>query len=210
VNFSAGRRRPSRVAAAVLLVILHLAAIELFLGLKATRDRPADRLVTLLLSALTKPAPIAPRTVAKPMKTRMASVVVVPRVAIEPVLSPHEDAVPAAPLQDSTGLAPGAVAPPPSQAPLNLTIPKDFFAHPPPLTPAQEAMRDPRSNRLVLTKQEQMDVDFGVVECIAWQREPDGSIYRGPGHRQRIQGISTNPFTTHKPGQEDRGMECVK
>ncbi len=34
--------------------------------------------------------------------------------------------------------------------------------------------------------------------------------YRGPGHCQRIQGISTNPFTAHKPGGEDRGRECVK
>lgn len=93
---------------------------------------------------------------------------------------------------------------------LDLRIPTEFYTHPPPLTRAQKAMRDPRSNRLVLTKQEQMDVDFGVVECIAWQREPDGSIYRGPGHRQRIQGIGTNPSTTHEPGGEDRPMECVK
>ena len=71
-------------------------------------------------------------------------------------------------------------------------------------------MQDPRSNRLVLTKQEQMDVDFGVVECIAWQREPSGGIYRGPGHWQRVRDVSTNAFTSHRPGQEDRSMECVK
>jgi hypothetical protein len=54
-----------------------------------------------------------------------------------------------------------------------------------------------------------MDIAFGVVECIAWQRQSDGSIYRGPGHLRRIQGISTNPFTAHKPGQEYRPEKCV-
>jgi len=210
VNFPSAPRRPSRVAAAALLLILHLAAIELFLNLKATRERPTERLVTLLLSALTKPAPTAPAPVAKPLKTPKAKVVPVPLVAIDPVHSIHDSATPVAAPEPDAGLAPGAAASAPAPAPLNLAIPKDFFAHPPPLTPAQEAMRDPRSNRLVLTKQEQLDVDFGAVECIAWQREPDGSIYRGPGHYQRIRGISTNPFTMHKPGQEDRGMECVK
>jgi hypothetical protein len=99
---------------------------------------------------------------------------------------------------------------PSGPAKLDLAIPKDFYAHPPPLTPAQEAMRDPRSNHLELTKQEKLDIAFGVIECVAWQREPDGSIYRGPGHYARIQGISTNPFTKHKPGTEDRNQECVK
>ena len=98
----------------------------------------------------------------------------------------------------------------PGAAKLDLAIPKEFYTHPPPLTPAQEAMQDPRSNRLVLTKQEQMDVDFGVVECIAWQREADGSIYRGPGHWQRIRSVGTNAFSYHAPGKEDRPMECVR
>ena len=192
-----------------MLLILHLVAIGLFLSLQATRERSNERLVTLLLLALAKPAPTAPAPAAKPLPARRPPIRALPEVAVEPLRSIHDSATPiAAPA--ATAAPPGAAAPASATGPLNLAIPKDFFAHPPPLTPAQEAMQDPRSNRLVLTKQEQMDVDFGVFECIAWQREPDGSIYRGPGHYQRIQGISTNPFTTHKPGHEDRGMECVK
>lgn len=194
-----------------MLLILHLAAIELFLSLKATREQSSERLVTLLLSVLTKPAPTPPAPVAKALQPRKPKSVPLPAppVDVEPPRSIHDSATPiAAPQADTTPSGGSAAASAPR--PLDLAIPKDFFAHPPPLTPAQEAMRDPRSNRLVLTKQEQMDVDFGVFECIAWQREPDGSIYRGPGHYQRIQGIGTNPFTKHKAGHEDRGQECVK
>jgi hypothetical protein len=209
VSFPTAPRRPSRVAAAALLLILHLVAIELFLSLKATRERSGDRLVTLLLSVLTKPAPTPPAPIAKPLQRPKPKSAPLPVVDVEPLRSIHDSATPvAAPEADAAPAGAAAAASAPGT--LNLAIPKDFFAHPPPLTPAQEAMRDPRSNRLVLTKQEQLDVDFGVVECIAWQREPDGSIYRGPGHYQRIQGISTNPFTTHKPGHEDRGQECVR
>jgi hypothetical protein len=211
VSFPTAPRRPSRVTAAALLLILHLVAIELFLSLKATRDRPGDRLVTLLLSTLARPVPTAARTPDKPApspRPKPRLVTVLP-VAVEPPQGIHDSSTPvAAPQADAVGTAASAASA--AGGALNLAIPKEFFAHPPPLTPAQEAMRDPRSNRLVLTRQEQMDVDFGVVECIAWQREPDGSIYRGPGHYQRIQGISSNPFTAHKPGRDDRGQECVK
>ena len=120
--------------------------------------------------------------------------------AIAPVAAPAS----AAPL-------PGEAASRPGPDKLDRRIPKASCApSSAPLTPAQEAMRDPRSNRLVLTKQEQLDVAFGVVECIAWQREPDGSVYRGPEHWQRLQGIGAHPFTAHKPGGEDRPVECVK
>jgi hypothetical protein len=210
VSFPAAPRRPSRVVAAALLLVLHLVAIQLFLSLRTTREPSGERLVTLLLSVLTKPPPALAKPIARPLPARKPKPVPVPvpAAAAEPPRSIHDSATPiAAPEGDSTPPGGGTASAP---APLNLEIPKEFFAHPPPLTPAQEAMRDPRSNRLVLTKQEQLDVDFGVVECIAWQREPDGSIYRGPGHYQRIQGISTNPFTTHKAGHEDRGQECVK
>jgi hypothetical protein len=88
--------------------------------------------------------------------------------------------------------------------PLNLTVPREFYTRPPPLTAAQEAMRDPRSNRLVLTKREQIDIDFGLYPCVAWVREPDGTIYRGPGRLQRVQDVGTNPFNGR------RGEECVK
>ena len=184
--------------ALALLLLLHLIAITWLVRLQTTHERSIDRLVTLLRfmapierlrarESLLLPAKQAPRPLIAPL----------PTIAIAP-----DNAVPAA---TSPVAGPGA-----GPDKLDLRIPKEFYTHPPPLTPAQEAMRDPRSNRLVLTKQEQLDVDFGVVECIAWQREPGGGIYRGPGHWQRIQGISTNPFTAHKPGTEDRHMECVR
>jgi len=82
----------------------------------------------------------------------------------------------------------------------HLTIPKDCGAHPPERVPAQEAMHDSRSDRMVPIRQEQMDMAFGVAECIAWQRMPDG----------RIQRPSTNPFTRHEPGEEHRPVERVR
>ncbi len=207
VNLPTASRRPSRAVAAALLLVLHLAGIELFVHLRATRAVADDRLVMLMLpvppTANTRPPRATePARSPRPLVAPLPPIDVTPPVATGSVIA-------AAP---ASGVAPasGGGAPAPGPAKLDLAIPKDFYAHPPPLTPAQEAMLDPRSNRLVLTKQEQMDVDFGVVECIAWQREPDGSIYRGPGHRQRIRSVGTNPFTYHAPGKEDRPMECVK
>ena len=205
-------RRPSRVAAVALLLVLHLVAIELFIHLRTTRERGTDRLATLLLlDAKRKPVPVTPTPEAASARPPRPLVAPIPAITVDPQRL-RDSATPVATLESNavgpataaSGSASGAAS-----APLNLAIPKEFYKQAP-LTPAQEAMNDPRSNRLVLTKQEQLDIAFGVVECIAWQREPDGSIYRGPGHRQRIQGISTNPFTAHKPGGEDRPMECVK
>jgi len=192
-----------------LLLGLHVVVIEFIAHLQTTRDRTRERTTSLLLLAL-PPPPSPPRretrAEAKPPRPLIAAL---PPVEVEVPLSLHDSATPLA-TADAGAASPGTAASMPGPAKLDLTIPKDFYAHPPPLTPAQEAMQDPRSNRLVLTKQEQMDVAFGVVECIAWQRLPDGSIYRGPGHRQRIQGLGTNPFTRHKPGEEDRPTECVR
>ena len=205
-------RRPSRVVAGALLLVLHLAAIDLFIHLQTTRERASDRLATLQWLAMPdRPAPRTLAPEAAPPRPPRPLLAPVPIVEIDPARL-HDSATPIT-APDASARDPGNGSSGPTaaaSAPLNLAIPKDFYAHPPALTPAQEAMRDPRSNRLVLTRQEQMDVDFGVFECIAWQREPDGSIYRGPGHYQRIQGISTNSFTSHKPGTEDRGRECVK
>ena len=201
-------RRPARVAAAALLLICHIVAIDLFAHLQTTRQRANDRPTTLLLlDAPARPVLPAHAPAVAPQRAPRPLLAPVPAVAVEP--TPWRDsATPVAGPAPDTG--PAGVPQEPASAPLNLAIPQDFYAHPPPLTPAQEAMRDPRSNRLVLTKQEKMDIAFGAVECIAWQREPDGRIYRGPGHHQRIQGISTNPFSAHKPGGEDRSQECVK
>ena len=208
VNLPAAPRRPSRVVAAALLLVLHLVAIELFVHLRTTRAVANDRLVTLLLTAPPTKSISPPHAIES---TRAPRPLVAPLPPID-VEAPAIDAgsvIAVAPAPGNAA-ASGNAASAPGPAKLDLAIPKEFYTHPPPLTPAQEAMQDPRSNRLVLTKQEQMDVDFGVVECIAWQREPNGSIYRGPGHWQRVRDVSTNPFTAHRPGQEDRSMECVK
>jgi hypothetical protein len=193
-----------------LLLVVHLAAIVGLLRLQAVRERPGEGMVTLLLSALPKPTAATPSPMPRPrpVPRPAPTLATIPSPIEDPGHSIHDSAQPVAAAAAADGVA--SAAAPASSAPLNLAIPKEFFTHPPPLTVAQEAMLDPRSNRLVLTRQEKMDVDFGVVECIAWQRQPDGSIYRGPGRYQRIQGVSTNPFTSHKPGTEDRGMECVK
>jgi hypothetical protein len=207
VNLSLAPRRPSRVAAVALLLILHGVALELFLNLRTSHERHADRFVTLRLLAPPTPSPAAPAVSARAAQPPRALLVPVPLMDAVPPSTAHDGATPAA---NAAATTTGPAASTPGPAKLELAIPKDFYAHAPKLTPAQEAMQDPRSNRLVLTRQEQMDVDFGVVECIAWQRMPDGSIYRGPGHLQRIQGISTNPFTAHAPGREDRPRECAR
>lgn len=207
MNVFPAARRPNRALAIAALVLLHGAAVEWLLHLQATRDRGDGRATTLLL--LTPPHPDRPEP-ATPLPA--------PRPAARPLVAPLP------PVDMPAPDGPAIVASPPSPAPaagdgpraekpapaLDLKIPKSFFTDKTPLTPAQEAMQDPRSNHLELTRQEKLDIAFGVIECVAWQREPDGSIYRGPGHLKRVQGISTNTFTAHKPGQEDRPMECVK
>ena len=208
VNLPAAPRRPSRVVAAALLLVLHLVAIELFVHLRTTRAVANDRLVTLLLTAPPTKS-IRPPQAAESTRAPRPLVAPLPPIDVEAPAIDAGSVIAVAPAP-ANAAASGSAASAPGPAKLDLAIPKEFYAHPPPLTPAQEAMQDPRSNRLVLTKQEQMDVDFGVVECIAWQREPNGSIYRGPGHWQRVRDVSTNPFTAHRPGQEDRSMECVK
>ena len=206
MTLPAAPRRPSRAVAAALLVVLHIAAIESLVHLRATRERGDARMLQLLLLADVKP-PSADRSEPQPAATRAPCPLFapLPPVEVDTPTSPQAIAAPAVAAASSAGTASA-----PGRGRLDLAIPNDFYAHPPPLTPAQEAMRDPRSNHLELTRQEKMDIAFGSVECIAWQREPDGSIYRGPGHWRRIRGISTNPFTAHKPGTEDRPVECVK
>ena len=208
MNLPTAPRRPSRVVAAALLLVLHLVAIELFVHLRATRALADDRLVTLLLAVPPKADARPPRPT-EPARSPRPLVAPLPPIDVEAPSVAAGSTIAATPAP-AIAAAPGNAASDPGPAKLDLAIPKEFYTHPPPLTPAQEAMQDPRSNRLVLTKQEQMDVDFGVVECIAWQREPNGSIYRGPGHWQRVRDVGTNPFTSHRPGQEDRSMECVR
>ncbi len=208
VNLPTAPRRPSRVVAAALLLVLHLVAIELFVHLRTTRAVANERLVRLLLTVPPTKS-INPPQATESVRAPRPLVAPLPPIDVEAPTIDAGSVIAVAP-SSSNAAASGNAASAPGPAKLDLAIPKEFYTHPPPLTPAQEAMQDPRSNRLVLTKQEQMDVDFGVVECIAWQREPNGSIYRGPGHWQRVRDVSTNTFTSHRPGQEDRSMECVK
>jgi len=222
VSLSYTTRRQPRYAAVALLLTLHAVVVALFMTIKATRELPGEGMVTLMLAALPKKsAPTPPAAAAPPKATKPART---------PTLTPAAPATPALPAAQPTLPAPTTAAPegsgtitlgaagngatgnagPASGARLNLAIPKEFFTKPPPLTPAQEAKLDPRSNRLVLTKREQIDIDFGLYECVAWVRQPDGTIYRGPGHLQRVQDVGTNPFTYHEQGKEDRHQECVK
>lgn len=214
MNLSSAPRRPSRVAAVALLAALHIAAIWSFIHLGTTRERANERLVQLIMLALKRPAPAETALPTRPIQPPRPLVAPLPPVEVEQLSNVPVAASPIATPAPGGAAAGGAAAEgtpaPPGPAKLDLAIPKDFYAHPPPLTPAQEAMRDPRSNHLELTKQEKLDIAFGIIECVAWQRESDGSIYRGPGHFARIQGINANPFTRHKPGTEDRGQECVK
>jgi len=205
LNAHAAARRHHRAVAIVALLALHGAIVEGLLHWPATRDRVRERVTLLrLLPTTDRPRPATalppPRMAAAPSPLLGP----VPSLPEQPTDDVHSQATAAASVP--SGAAASGVPPP-----LDLKIPRPFFkAEPAPLTPAQEAMRDPRSNHLELTRQERLDIAFGAVECIAWQREPDGSIYRGPGHYRRVSDVSTNPFTNHAPGGEDRPLQCVK
>jgi len=207
LNAHAAARRRHRAAAIATLLLLHGAAIEGLLHWPVTRDR--DRALERITLLRLLPMPRRPET-APALPPPRGAVAPRPLLAPLPWLDPELTAerradAPLATASTSVAQAPAA------SAPLDLKIPRSFFdAKPPALTPAQEAMRDPRSNHLELTHQEKLDIAFGAIECIAWQREPDGSIYRGPGHYRRVSDVSTNAFTSHRPGSEDRPMECVK
>lgn len=189
-----------------MLLLLHLAVVVALLSLHALRERPGEGMLTILLDA--PPPPPRP-----PLPTPPAARSLPPLLAPVPLVAPTAPLAPEAPVAvavapPASGAAAASVGP--ASGALNLRIPKDFFAHPPPLTAAQEAMQDPRSNHIELTRQEKLDIAFGAIECVARERMPDGSIWRGPGHLKRLQGVSTNTFTAHKPGEEDRPMECVR
>ena len=177
----------------------HVAAIWSFIHLGTTRERADERLVQLILLALKRPPPAAPADIRPPMPAprrwsrrcrpstwsrRRPSTR--PRWRRRPLRIPSGAA-------GRTGVAAPA---PPSWT---CTIPKDFYAHPPPLTPAQEAMRDPRSNHLELTKQEKLDIAFehhrmrGLSSCA----RPDGSMLPRAGALRRASRAST---PTRSPG----------
>jgi hypothetical protein len=202
----APRGRP-RLAAAAALILFHVALVIGLLSLRATRERAGEGMLTILLRTPPPPPPSVP--LPAPAAARSLPVLVAP----VPIVAPTPQQAAEAPVAVAIAApASGAASAPATAAsgPLNLKIPKEFFSHPPPLTPAQQAMDDPRSNHIELTKQEKIDIAFGAIECIVRERQPDGTIWRGPGHLKRMQGVSTNSFTAHKPGEEDRPMECVR
>lgn len=128
---------------------------------------------------------------------RRISVPLVPIPPIDPERQLPES--PPAAHQDGNLAGPASSATPP----LDLRLPPHAVEQPKSLTPAQEAMRDPRSNTLRLTRDEKLLLAFGQAECIAWQRMPDGSIYRGPGHLHPSLDVPPRPDGT-------RVMECVR
>jgi hypothetical protein len=199
-------RRDARAFAVAMVLGLHVLVAWQILSATLLRDRAVVEIFASLLAPSRRAAapPAAPRTAPKADRRPRAgpprSAVVAPEEAVPGVSAPAAPDVPAA--------TPGGA--PARGAPLNLALPPGFDARSAPLTPAQEARRDPRSNTLVLSPSERMSIALGQIECIAWEREPDGSIWRGPGHLQRIQDVDTNPFGGPGPSGEDRPVECVR
>jgi hypothetical protein len=69
-----------------------------------------------------------------------------------------------------------------------------------PLTPAQQAAQDPRTNSARLTKSEKFAVALGTLDCIFQTRLADGKIIRVPGHWAEMPARSEpgreSPFRT--------------
>jgi hypothetical protein len=203
--------RPAPAFALVALAVLHGAMIWLLCSARVATDRPLfesiARLIAPRLHARQVEEPSHPASGRHP-----AAAVSRASPETEPdhagtTLVPPGAAQPSSVGSDAeTAGRPGDAA----SAPLSLAIPRSFFERRQAPTPAQEAAQDPRSNTLVLTSAERMAIALGQIECVAWVRRPDGTIYRGPGHLQRVQDVGTNPFTAQAPGGEDRPTECVE
>lgn len=93
------------------------------------------------------------------------------------VAAPPAEAATAGPAQ---GPAAAATSSGNSPAPLIVRIPA--AGKPGQFTPWHNpATQDPRSRSIRLTFEEKMAVAAGTSECFLEEREPDGSIWRGPG-----------------------------
>ena len=198
LGWSSSRR--AHLMAATLGV--HVIALWLMLGSRLSVERQPDHeqeaWVEIHPAAATvaaMPSKQAPALTAPPTRR-----IAVPTIAIPPVaIDQTSEGATLAPSRSSSGAGPARSPDPP----LDLRLPQRPNEQATPLTPAQEAMRDPRSNTFRLTRNERLQLTFGQVECIAWQRMPDGSIYRGTGHLRPSLDVPPRPDGT-------RVMECVR
>lgn len=154
-------------------------------GPGARPDAPQSwlRLLTPKTPAATPPA--APRAPVLPLPPAPA---LIPPPALDIAAEPPAATPPAA--QAPTSAAPGPAANSGStaspyqagngSAPLIVRIPS--AGKPGQFTPFQNpATNDPRSRSIRLTFEEKMAIAAGTAECFLEEREPDGSIWRGPG-----------------------------
>lgn len=93
-------------------------------------------------------------------------------------------------LASAAAAASPAVPPAPSPAPLSLTLPRGLTPPTPP-RPAQLALRDPRANAVKLTPEERLAIAAGTIDCVIEERQPDGSVVRGPGRLVSVMAIGT-------------------
>lgn len=87
-------------------------------------------------------------------------------------------------------LVPKAAAPE-----LILTLPPERLRETAPATPAELALRDPRTNTVRLARGERFAIEMGEYGCVYERRLPDGSIQRGPGHFERAANLPGDPLT---------------
>jgi hypothetical protein len=188
-----------RLWLAIAALGLHGAAIWLMWRGSLSVDRqPEDmRVAWLHLHAAAPPARTAPPALAR----RRPRIAAATGAAPSPLAAPESPPGEPSPAPDAPAIAAGPSTPP-SAPRLDLRLPPRVTEDRLPLTPAQDAMRDPRSNTLRLTPAERLLADLGGAECIAWQRMPDGRIFRGPGHSRAVPGMPARP-------DGSRVQECV-
>lgn len=94
-----------------------------------------------------------------------------------------------------------------TQAPLIVRIPA--AGKPGQFTPWNNpATQDPRSRSIRLTFEEKMAIAAGTSECFLEEREPDGSIWRGPGKLK--QRASASALTGAAASAGGRVTLCVR
>lgn len=147
----------------------------------SVRNGPADRWLRLVAAKAPVPKPAPP--MAAPVLTPPPAPAMVPPPSLEIASEP----VPVSPAPPGARASTGAVASAPADAaqgsgpaPLIVRIPA--AGKPGQFTPFQNpATNDPRSRSIRLTFEEKMAIAAGTAECFLEEREPDGSIWRGPG-----------------------------
>jgi hypothetical protein len=184
----------------VATLVLHVIVVWLMLDIRAKVDRQTGEKRELWVSIRPATGPVITSQRAQAPQAPTRPRIVVPTIALPPAQQaqqPQES--PPLEGQDGNLRAPAT----PSASPLDLRLRPDLGEQTKPLTPAKEAMQDPRSNTLRLTRDERLRLVLGEAECIAWQRMPNGSVYRGAGHLRPSFDVPPRPDGT-------RVMECVR